>query len=93
MSDSRRDKSVVLGPAAEYDCSKAAVCFQVVSFQSVPCSGRTHADACAEGRSFLGAETQRTQLLRHILQVEALNAVTLTSLIHECCAYFNERSN
>lgn len=84
VSDSCRDKSVVLRPAVEYECSKSVVCFQVVSFQSVPRSGRTHADACPQGRSFLGAKTQRTQLLRHILQVEALNAVVLTSLTRKC---------
>lgn len=42
---------------------------QVVPLQSDPCSGRTHVDARSQRRSFLGAETQRTQLLRHLLQV------------------------
>lgn len=57
-------------------CYKIVVCFQVVPLQSVPCSGWTHADACSQGRRFLGAKTQWTQLLRHFLQVEKSIAIT-----------------
>ena len=41
----------------------------MVPLQSVPCSGWTHADACSQRRSFPGSKTQRTQLIRHLLQV------------------------
>lgn len=58
---------------------------QVVPRQPDQSAGRAHADACAPGRGLPGAETERAQLLRHLLPVRGLPWGTGGAAGHPWC--------